>query len=185
MEHTSTPEPTQDGSDRSIDGRPPSFRELGRIAVAIPCYNEAETIAHVVRSFRAQLPDADIFVYDNNSADRTADAARRAGAIVHHEHYQGKGNVVRRMFADIEADTYVLVDGDGTYDATSVPALLRSFIEARVDMVNGARVSDAAEAYRPGHRFGNWLLTSLVGAIFGRQFKDILSGYRSSSRDGL
>jgi glycosyltransferase involved in cell wall biosynthesis len=155
---------------------------LGRIAVLVPCYNEELSIGTVVREFRAQLPDAEIYVYDNNSSDRTSEVAREAGAIVCHERFQGKGNVVRRMFADVEADTYVLVDGDGTYNAPSVPYLLEAYVKGRADTVNGARVTDTKDAYRTGHRFGNFMLTSLVGAIFGRQFKDILSGYRVFSR---
>ena len=155
---------------------------VGRLAVLIPCYNENLTIADVVEDFRAQLPTAEIYVYDNNSQDRTAELAQQAGAIVRNEPYQGKGNVVRRMFADIEADTYVLVDGDGTYDPPSVFALLQIFVRSHADMVVGNRVTEIKEAYRPGHRFGNWLLTALVGSIFGRQFKDMLSGYRVFSK---
>ena len=155
---------------------------LGRIAVLVPCYNEETTIGSVVRDFQAQLPEAVIYVYDNNSVDRTSEVARDAGAVVCRERFQGKGNVVRRMFADIEADTYVLVDGDGTYDAASVRSVLKAYIESRSDTVNCARVSQVKEAYRAGHRFGNTLLTSLVGMIFGRQFKDMLSGYRVFSR---
>ena len=155
---------------------------LGTIAVLIPCYNEETAIGDVVRGFRAHLPEAEIYVYDNNSSDRTTDVARAAGAIVCHERYQGKGNVVRRMFADIQADTYVLVDGDGTYNAPSVSLLLQAYVEGRVDTVNGARISDARSAYRPGHRLGNMMLTGLVSSIFGRQFTDMLSGYRVFSR---
>jgi glycosyltransferase involved in cell wall biosynthesis len=136
----------------------------------------------VVRGFRAQLPEADIYVFDNNSTDRTMETAREAGAIVRCERLQGKGNVVRRMFADVEADTYVLVDGDGTYDAPSVHALLRAYATGQVDTVNGARIHGAADAYRVGHRLGNLMLTRLVSMIFGRQFNDMLSGYRVFSR---
>jgi hypothetical protein len=156
--------------------------KLGRLAVLIPCFNEEIAIGDVVRGFRAQLPYADIYVYDNNSTDRTGDVARGAGAIVCRERFQGKGNVVRRMFADVEADTYLLVDGDGTYDAPSAQHLLNAYVERRVDTVNGARVSVNPEVYRTGHRFGNVLLSSLVGTIFGREFKDMLSGYRVFSR---
>src|SRR5258705_546901 len=156
--------------------------KIGRIAVLIPCFNEEITIGEVVRNFRAQLPDADIYVYDNNSSDRTAEMARAAGAVVCRERFQGKGNVVRRMFADVEADTYVLVDGDGTYNAGSAPLLLQTYAEQRVDTVNASRLTTAQAAYRPGHRFGNAMLTSLVGAIFGRQISDMLSGYRVFSR---
>src|SRR5258708_32969294 len=156
--------------------------KIGRIAILIPCFNEEITIGDVVRSFRAQVPDADIFVYDNSASDRTAEMARAAGAVVCRERFQGRGNVVRRMFADVEADTYVLVDGDGTYNAGSAPLLLQTFAEQRVDTVNAARLTTAQAAYRPGHRFGNAMLTSLVGAIFGRQISDMLSGYRVFSR---
>jgi glycosyltransferase involved in cell wall biosynthesis len=155
---------------------------LGRIVVLIPCYNEQPSIGIVVGDFRTHLPEADVYVYDNNSSDRTVEVAQRAGAIVRHERFQGKGNVVRRMFADIEADTYVLVDGDGTYDTASVTLLLKTYVNERVDTVNGARVAAAETAYRSGHRMGNYLLTALVGLIFGRQFKDMLSGYRVFSR---
>lgn len=155
---------------------------LGRVAVLIPCYNEAATVADVVRAFRRELPGAAIWVYDNNSSDGTDEEARRAGALVGYAKYQGKGNTVRRMFADVEADTYILVDGDGTYDAPSVGKLLEAYISYGADMVNGARVTDQTNAYRPGHRFGNWLLSSLVGLIFGREFRDLLSGYRVFSR---
>lgn len=152
------------------------------IAVLIPCYNEEASVATVVRDFRVALPEATIYVYDNNSSDRTAAAARAAGAIVRHEPLQGKGNVVRRMFADIEADVYVLVDGDDTYDAASAPDLIQRLLEGPLDMVNAARVSDIATAYRPGHRLGNTALTLMVALIFGNRFKDALSGYRVLSR---
>jgi glycosyltransferase involved in cell wall biosynthesis len=155
---------------------------IGKVAVLVPCFNEAVAIGGVVRDFRAQLPDAEIYVYDNNSSDRTAEIAAAAGAVVRRERFQGKGNVVRRMFADVEADTYVLVDGDGTYDAASAAALLRAYVEERVDTVNGARVTREEAAYRLGHRYGNRVLTTLVAVIFGRQFKDMLSGYRIFSR---
>jgi glycosyltransferase involved in cell wall biosynthesis len=157
------------------------------IAVLIPCYNEAVAIGDVVRNFRAALPAARIFVYDNNSKDDTARVAREAGAIVRGEPWQGKGNVVRRMFSDIEADLYVLVDGDGTYDAPSVTRLIAALLEQRLDMVVGARVEKAADsyqrgAYRPGHRFGNAMLTGLVSKVFGRTIRDMLSGYRVFTR---
>ena len=161
---------------------PELLHSLGRLAVLIPCYNEALTIDGVVRGFRAELPSAEIYVYDNNSKDETAEVARRAGAVVRREPFQGKGNVVRRMFADVEADTYVLIDGDGTYDIASVSALLESYARSHADMVNGSRVTEIEEAYRPGHWFGNRMLTALVGSIFGHRFKDILSGYRVLSR---
>jgi Glycosyl transferase family 2 len=153
-----------------------------RAAVLIPCYNEAVAIAKVVADFRAALPSAAIFVYDNNSSDGTVEAARAAGATVRHEPLQGKGNVIRRMFADIEADVYFIVDGDDTYDARSAPAMLRLLIEQGLDMVNGARVTDTAAAYRRGHRLGNRVLTGIVQNIFGNRVSDMLSGYRVFSR---
>ena len=152
------------------------------IAVAIPCYNEQIAIATVIRDFHAVLPNAAIFVYDNNSSDETINVARAAGAVVRREALQGKGNVVRRMFADIEADVYVLVDGDDTYDAASAPTLVKKLFDEQLDMVNGARITEPAGAFRPGHRFGNHLLTSIVGQIFGNYFDDLLSGYRVLSR---
>lgn len=153
-----------------------------RLAVLIPCFNEETAVARVVGDFRAALPAAAIFVYDNNSTDRTVEVAAAAGAIVRSEQLQGKGNVVRRMFADVEADVYVLVDGDDTYDAASAAALVEKLIAARLDMVSAARVSEIKEAYRPGHRLGNALLTTLVARIFGDRVKDMLSGYRVLSR---
>ena len=152
-----------------------------RIAVLIPCYNEELTIASVVRGFREALPQATVYVYDNNSSDGTAEAARAAGAVVRSERRQGKGNVVRRMFADTDADVYVLVDGDDTYEAAAAPRLVAELVENGLDLVNGARVSTAAAAYRRGHRFGNHALTELVRIIFGRQFTDMLSGYKALS----
>ena len=153
-----------------------------RVAVLIPCYNEESTIADVVAAFRAALPAAAVHVYDNNSTDRTVAAARAAGAIVRREAHQGKGHVVRRMFADIEADIYVLVDGDATYDAPSAHALIVRLIEDRLDMVVGSRVERAPAAYRPGHRAGNRLLSGFVAAVFGHAFTDMLSGYRVFTR---
>lgn len=152
------------------------------VAVLVPCYNEEAAVGTVVRDFKRVLPEAKIYVYDNNSRDRTVAVAKEAGAIVRSEPLQGKGNVVRRMFADIEADVYVLVDGDATYDAASVPEMIRRLLTEQLDMVNGARVTQIEEAYRPGHRFGNWLLTSIVAWIFGDRFKDMLSGFRVFSR---
>ena len=133
------------------------------IAVLIPCYNEEASIASVVRDFRTALPGAGIYVYDNNSKDRTVELAREAGAVVRTEPLQGKGNVVRRMFADIEADVYVLVDGDDTYHAPSAPLLISKLVSEQLDMVNGARVTEIVEAYRPGHRFGNMMLKNWSG----------------------
>jgi glycosyltransferase involved in cell wall biosynthesis len=153
-----------------------------RVAVLIPCYNEAVAIRQVIRDFRGALPQSDIYVYDNNSSDDTAAAAAQAGAIVRHEPWQGKGNVVRRMFSDVEADLYVLVDGDGTYEAASAPRLIDALLSQQLDMVVGARMEQASAAYRPGHRFGNWILTGLVSRIFGRNIRDMLSGYRVFSR---
>ena len=153
-----------------------------KVAVLIPCYNEAKPIGTVVADFRAALPDADIYVYDNNSTDDTAEVARAAGAIVRVETQQGKGNVVRRMFADIDADVYVMVDGDNTYEAKAAPVLVDKLLDETLDVVSGCRVTEIQEAYRPGHRFGNWMLTNLVTSIFGKRTKDMLTGYRVFSR---
>ena len=153
-----------------------------RVAVLVPCFIEQAAIPAVVHAFRAALPDAVIYVYDNNSSDGTAAVAREAGAAVRTERLQGKGNVIRRMFADIEADAYVLVDGDDTYDAASAPAMVGLLLRDGLDMVNGARVSEAQAAYRPGHRFGNRVLTGLTASIFGDRVSDMLSGYRVFSR---
>ncbi len=155
---------------------------MQNIAVLIPCYNEETAIPKVVADFRRLLPQAKIYVYDNNSKDRTVEVARAAGAIVRSEPLQGKGNVVRRMFADIEADIYVLVDGDDTYDAASAPKMIEALLKGPLDMVNGVRVTDIEKAYRPGHRFGNWMLTGMVAWTFGNRFTDMLSGYRVMSR---
>jgi glycosyltransferase involved in cell wall biosynthesis len=152
------------------------------VAVLVPCHNEAATIAQVVQEFRLHLPGATIYVYDNNSTDDTAQIARTAGAHVRHEQLQGKGNVVRRMFADVEADIFLLVDGDGTYDISSAPRLIETLITDRLDMVNCARIPVTDSAYRPGHAWGNKLLTNLVAWIFGKRLGDILSGYRAMSR---
>ncbi len=152
------------------------------IAVLVPCHNEALTIGQVVQDVRAALPGATIYVYDNASSDGTAEVARAAGAVVRDEPRRGKGNVVRRMFADIEADLYVLLDGDATYEAAAAPRMVTRAIEEGLDFVNGARVAVAIEAYRRGHRFGNYVLTELVRNIFGRQFTDMLSGYKVLSR---
>jgi len=148
------------------------------VAVLVPCYNEQHAIAKVVADFRAALPGATVYVYDNNSTDGTIAAAERAGAVVRRETHQGKGHVVRRMFNDIEADIYVLVDGDATYDAPSARAMIDRLVADRLDMVVAARVDRDQAAYRPGHRTGNRLLTGFVTHIFGRAFSDILSGYR-------
>lgn len=161
-------------SDSLIQGTP-------RIAVLVPCYNEEASIEAVVRDFKAALPSATIYVYDNNSKDRTSEIARAAGAVVRREPLQGKGNVVRRMFADIEADVYVMVDGDDTYHAPSAGKLVAKLLDEKLDMVNGARVTDW-ENYRAGHRLGNVMLTTLVTMVFGKRTDDLLSGYRVFSR---
>ena len=153
-----------------------------RVAVLIPCHNEAVAIPKVVADFRAALPGATIHVYDNNSTDGTAAAARAAGAVVRREGLQGKGHVVRRMFADVEADIYILVDGDDTYDAAAAPAMVARLLADGLDMVVGTRAADIAAAYRPGHRLGNRVLTGMVAAIFGNRVSDMLSGYRVFSR---
>jgi len=153
-----------------------------RIAVLVPCFNEETAVATVIADFRKALPQAEIYVYDNNSTDRTVAVAREAGAQVRSERRQGKGHVVRRMFADVDADIYVLVDGDATYDAASSPRMIAALCEDHLDMVVGLRVDRAEAAYRPGHRVGNRMLTGFLSTVFGRAFKDILSGYRVMSR---
>jgi len=155
-----------------------------RIAAVIPCYNEALSIAQVVAQFRAALPEAEIHVFDNNSSDDTAAIARASGALVTHVAAPGKGNVVRRMFADVEADVYVTVDGDATYDVASAPRLVELLVERNLDMVVGCRVDDGQNAltYRAGHRLGNRMLTGAVAQLFGGGLTDMLSGYRVFSR---
>jgi glycosyltransferase involved in cell wall biosynthesis len=153
-----------------------------RIAVLVPCYNEETAIAKVVQDFRESLPDAAIYVYDNNSRDQTVARAREAGAIVRSELRQGKGNVVRRMFADIEADLYVLVDGDDTYDAGAAPRMVAELMAAGADILTARRIHTEAAAYRPGHVFGNRLLTGLAATLFNVRLGDMLSGYRVFSR---
>ncbi len=162
--------------------RPQVLTAQPRVAVLVPCFNEAAAVATVVADFRKVLPDAQIHVYDNNSSDNTMALAREAGADVRSERRQGKGHVVRRMFADIDADIYVLVDGDATYDAPSAPKMIEKLINDHLDMVVGFRVDQEQAAYRPGHRTGNWMLTSFLAAVFGQAFTDILSGYRVFSR---
>lgn len=152
------------------------------IAVLLPCYNEETAIAGVIEDFRNALPSAQIYVYDNNSTDRTADAARSAGAIVRSETYQGKGNVVRRMLADIDADVYVMADGDGTYDTSAAGRLIDELVTNNLDMVVGTRLGGGDEAYRRGHQWGNRFFNRVVGHLFGESFSDILSGYRVLSR---
>ena len=153
-----------------------------RVAVLVPCFNEEAAIATVVGDFRKALPAAEIFVYDNNSRDRTVEVARAAGAEVRSERRQGKGHVVRRMFADIEADIYVLVDGDATYDAPSAPRMIDALVNDHLDMVVGVRIDQSTAAYRRGHRTGNRMLTGFLATVFGEAFRDILSGYRVFSR---
>src|ERR1051325_11467665 len=152
------------------------------IAVLVPCYNEQAAIGKVVADFRSALPDAGIYVYDNNSTDRTVEAATEAGATVRREQHQGKGRVVRRMFTDIDADIYVLVDGDATYDAPSAPKMIEQLVADRLDMVCAVRVDREEAAYRLGHRAGNRLLTGFVAHVFGETFTDMLSGYRVFTR---
>jgi hypothetical protein len=170
---------------QTAEVRPPEVPDvLGavRVAVLIPCFNEQAAIGDVVRDFRAALPNATIYVYDNNSTDRTTEVAREEGALVRRETRQGKGNVVRRMFSDVDADVYVLVDGDATYDAPSVRSMIARLLNDRLDMVVGARAANGGAAFRPGHRMGNRLFSAVVATIFAPTFRDILSGYRVFSR---
>jgi glycosyltransferase involved in cell wall biosynthesis len=153
-----------------------------RVAVLVPCYNEETAIGKVVADFRAALPEAAIYVYDNNSTDSTVEAAAQAGAVVRREQHQGKGRVVRRMFTDIDAEIYVLVDGDATYDAPSARAMIGKLVAERLDMVCAVRVDREEAAYRMGHRAGNRLLTGFVAHVFGQSFNDMLSGYRVFTR---
>jgi glycosyltransferase involved in cell wall biosynthesis len=156
--------------------------EVTHIAVLIPCYNEMAAIATVVGDLKAALPMADIYVYDNNSNDKTSELARAAGAIVRNELRHGKGNVVRRMFADVEADVYVLIDGDGTYDAGAAPFMIRKLVEEGLDLVSGRRIALGDTAYRTGHIIGNRLLTGLTMMMFDVKLFDLLTGYRVMSR---
>ncbi|HET9336077.1 MAG TPA: glycosyltransferase family 2 protein [Sphingomicrobium sp.] len=153
-----------------------------RIAVILPCHNEEAAVAETVAGFRAALPSATIHVYDNNSRDRTVELARAAGAVVRSERQQGKGHVVRRMFADVDADIYVMADGDLTYDPKAAPEMVRMLVEEQLDMVVGTRQHEAAEAYRGGHVLGNRIFTGLLARLFGHSFTDIFSGYRVFSR---
>src|SRR5262249_28413328 len=153
-----------------------------RVAVLVPCFNEEATIGKVVADFRAVLPEATIYVYDNNPAARTGEIARAAGALVRRERHQGKGNVVRRMFADVGADLYVLVDGDATYDAASARAMIARLTEERLAMVVGTSTDQEQAAYRLGHRTGNRMLAGFFALAFHATFSDILSGYRVFSR---
>lgn len=152
------------------------------IAVLLPCFNEERAIGLTVKAFREALPTADIYVYDNNSTDYTVATAEATGAIVRRESLQGKGYVVRRMFADVDADILVLADGDATYDAFAAPSLIVKLVSEQLDMVVGSRRTESQTAYRRGHRLGNWVLTTLLAMIFGKRFSDILSGYRVFSR---
>jgi glycosyltransferase involved in cell wall biosynthesis len=156
--------------------------QSNRVAVLIPCYNEARTIRDVIAEFRSALPSAEIYIYDNNSTDGTAAIAAAAGATVRTEVRKGKGNVVRRMFADIDADVFVLVDGDATYEAAAAPTLIKKLLVENLDFVNAARISTDESSFPARHRFGNWMLSWLVRWIFGPQFNDMLSGYKVLSR---
>ena len=167
-------------TDRNVDAA--EIVGSSRIAVLVPCYNEEAAIGKVVADFRAALPEARIYVYDNNSTDRTVEAATKAGATVRREQHQGKGRVVRRMFTDIDADIYVLVDGDATYDAPSAPKMIEQLVADRLDMVCAVRVDLEEAAYRLGHRAGNRMLTGFVAHVFGQSFTDMLSGYRVFTR---
>ncbi len=153
-----------------------------KIAVLIPCYNEEKTIGNVVASFKEHLPKSKIYVYDNNSNDNTVSEAQKAGAIVKHEKRQGKGNVVRRMFSDIDANYYILIDGDNTYDVSGAKKLLNELIENDLDMVVGSRKQISDKSYPMGHVLGNLMFNKIVSTLFGRQFDDIFSGYRAFSR---
>jgi glycosyltransferase involved in cell wall biosynthesis len=152
------------------------------IAVLLPCYNEEAAIAATVAGFKAALPGATVYVYDNNSSDRTRGIAAEAGAVVRSEKQQGKGNVVRRMFADVDADVYVMADGDLTYDPAAAPAMVDLLLAEQLDMVVGTRRHQQKHAYRGGHVIGNRLFTGLLAGLFGRSFSDIFSGYRVFSR---
>jgi glycosyltransferase involved in cell wall biosynthesis len=168
-----------------VNNSPPAGAEstqLLRVVVLVPCFNEEAAVAKVVTDFRKALPSATIFVYDNNSSDRTFEVALNAGAQARRERRQGKGHVVRRMFADVDADIYVLVDGDATYDAASAPRMIDMLVSQHLDMVVGVRIQRAQAAYRRGHRTGNRILSHFLGLMFGQAFKDILSGYRVFSR---
>jgi glycosyltransferase involved in cell wall biosynthesis len=179
---------SKEGFDHQVPGQmdPGSVESLldrrHEVAVIIPCFNEAHSIAEVVRGFKAALPSARIYVFDNNSTDDTAAIAAAAGAAVRRETLQGKGHVVRRMFADVDADAYVMADGDSTYDPGYAASMVNRLFNERLDMVVGTRVASQVAAYRPGHRFGNRLLTYAVSNLFGKRFSDILSGYRVFSR---
>jgi glycosyltransferase involved in cell wall biosynthesis len=169
-------------SERAYAGGSVRAQSTPVIAVLVPCLNEASAIAKVVEDFRQHVPEATVFVYDNGSTDATVATARAAGAVVRIEPLRGKGNVVRRMFADVEADVFVLVDGDATYDAAAARRMVERLLGESLDMVTGTRQTQIKAAYRPGHRFGNVLLTTLVASFFGNRVSDLLSGYRVFSR---
>jgi glycosyltransferase involved in cell wall biosynthesis len=179
--------PSEEVDDQVLARRDPGTADSPldqryKIAVIIPCFNEEHSIAEVVRGFKTALPTACIYVFDNNSTDKSATIASAAGALIRRETLQGKGHVVRRMFADINADAYVMADGDSTYDPSYAKSMVRRLFEERLDMVVGTRIASQNAAYRLGHRFGNRLLTYTVSNLFGKQFSDILSGYRVFSR---
>ena len=157
---------------------------MAKVAILLPCYNEALTIEKVVRDFRAELPDADIWVYDNNSSDGSAELARTAGALVRRIPQQGKGHVVRRMFQEVDADVYVMVDSDDTYPADEVHKLIQPVLDGEADMVNGDRLSSTymQENKRPGHNFGNTLVCTLIRLLWGQRVNDVMTGYRAFSR---
>ncbi len=174
--HSGAPAPTpQPGMDA------PAW-EGYRVAAIVPCHNEAGAIDKVVRDLKHHVPGVDVYVYDNCSTDDTAEIARRAGAIVRHEHLKGKGNVVRRAFADIEADVYLMIDGDDTYDVAAAPEMIRTLVEGHYDHVLGMRQQLVDDAYRPNHEWGNKVLNTVVGTVFGTNVGDMLSGYRVFSR---
>jgi len=157
---------------------------MNKIAVLIPCYNESKTIAKVVKDFKGELPEADIYVYDNNSSDNTAELAKNAGAIVRHEYMQGKGNVIRRMFREINADCYLMIDGDDTYSPKQAREMCNLILEKKAEMVVGDRLSSTyfAENKRMFHNFGNVLVRFLVNIIFNNNVRDIMTGYRAFSK---
>jgi glycosyltransferase involved in cell wall biosynthesis len=170
--------------DKRVDHRAAnsSLEARHKIAVIVPCFNEGHSIAEVVHGFKSALPSASIYVFDNNSTDETVAIASAAGALIRREMLQGKGNVVRRMFADVDADAYVMADGDATYDPSYAGHMVDRLFEERLDMVVGTRVASHVDAYRPGHHLGNRLLTFAVANLFGERFSDMLSGYRVFSR---
>jgi glycosyltransferase involved in cell wall biosynthesis len=173
---------TVQGAEQSIEPVAAAAGGQLRTAILVPCFNEAPTVAQVIADFRAAVPEAAIYVYDNNSTDRTVEIAEQSGAVVGRESRQGKGNVLRRMFRDIDADVYVLVDGDATYDAASARRLIAELVGGNYDMAVGVRVGQGETVYRRGHRFGNRMLTGFVDGIFGTDLRDMLSGYRVFSR---